>query len=93
MAKTITNSDLDKKLVLLESKVDSGHEALRQQLGAGYELILEKLKPLDELKKSLEETKKTVERQGRAIAWVYGAGAAISTAFGGTLAFMRSNHK
>lgn len=93
MAKAITNSVLAQDIAVLKSEVASGHDALRQQLDAGYNLILEKLKPLDELKKELTDTKKTVERQGRAIAWVYGAGATISVVFGGLMAMFKSSHK
>lgn len=88
MAKTITNSDLDKKLAVLEEKVDSGHKALRQQLGAGYELILEKLKPLDDLKKEFATMQATVASQGTTISWIRGIGTGVSVLLGTGAAYL-----
>lgn len=93
MAKAITNSELAQDIAVLKSEVASGHDALRLQLDAGYNLILEKLKPLDVLKTELSETRKTVERQGRAIAWVYGVGATITVGAGGLWTVLKNSHK
>lgn len=96
MAKAITNADLDKRLSLLEQKVDSGHDALRQQVEGSYKIIIEKLTPLDDLKKSLEKTQAEVADHASAISWMKGVGTTISavfTLFLGFLTYLKAAHK
>lgn len=88
MSKQITNSDLQKDMAVLQSQVRSSHEVLLQKFDAGYELILEKLKPLDDLKRELAETRVTVEKQGKSIAWIRGIGTAVYITIGSGAAYL-----
>lgn len=49
------NSDLAQDLAVLTERVDANHKALCQQFEDGMNLVIEKLKPIDELKKELAE--------------------------------------
>lgn len=96
MAKAITNTILAQDIAVLKSEVASSHDALRQQLDAGYNLILEKLKPLDELRKAQEKTAAEVAAHSRTISWMRGVGATVSavfTLFLGILTYLKASHK
>lgn len=88
MSRQITNSDLQKDMAVLKSEVTSGHDALRQQFNAGYDMILEKLKPLEDLKREMADTKIIVARQGKSIAWMRGVGTALYVILGSGAAYL-----
>lgn len=100
----ISNAALAQDIAVLKTEVSAGHDALRQQFDAGYSLIIEKLKPLEEFKKQLEKTqteldtqgkefREQIAAQGRSISWMRGVGATLALLFTGFIAYFKAAHK
>lgn len=88
MTRPITNSDLARDFAVLQEQVKNNHEATIKQFDAGYNLILEKLKPLERLENDLRSTQETVAKQGKSIAWIRGIGTAAYVLIGSGAAYL-----
>jgi hypothetical protein len=67
------NSDLAQDLAVLTERVDKNHEALCKQFEAGMNLVIEKLKPIEEQKKELGEHATILKQHSDQISYWRGA--------------------